>query len=226
MIAVTSGGAPVERNVAWPAQRWTPFLPRCKERTAILGHFIISQFANDRSGQNFLDKEILLENHLLASWRSHRLKGRCRRIRPFRPGHWPDQCFHIGNAPNRIAVHVGPMEAQCAAPVMNDEGHLAMHPDLIEQLEQIIGVFGKVITVRAAVRKLFGITHTDQVRRNAPTQIGHMGHDVAPEITGGWVAMQKDDGVTRRVPHLHIGHATTVDGLKLLLCPSHISDHP
>ena len=58
---------------------------------------------------------------------------------------------------------------------------------------------------RPGVVELLGVAHADEVGGDAAPERRHVGHDVAPEVRRGRVAVQEDDGVAPA--RLDVGHA-------------------
>jgi hypothetical protein len=72
----------------------------------------------------------------------------------------------------------------------------------------------KAVASRIGALKLFGISHSDQVRRYAPSALRNHRHDVAPDIRRSRIAMKEHD--RRPTSKLHVGHALAVNVTKPL----------
>ncbi len=69
---------------------------------------------------------------------------------------------------------------------------------------EILPMFDELVALRTGMLELFGIAHADQIKRDAPSQVPDMRHDVAPQVRRGWVAVLKYDRVA--LAHFDIGH--------------------
>src|SRR5712692_8417577 len=82
-----------------------------------------------------------------------------------------------------------PMKSQRRAPVMYHQRHVAER----EAVEPAIEITRMVNESVRTGRVLSALSHTDQIRREASAQRLEMRNNVAPEIRGGGVAMEKND---------------------------------
>jgi hypothetical protein len=65
---------------------------------------------------------------------------------------------------------------------MDDQGHVVAAPERVEKGIQVLLMTDERVSVRFPGRKLAGVTHPDQIRRDAPTEIPDVGHDIAPQV--------------------------------------------
>src|SRR5262249_41066252 len=122
------------------------------------------------AGQDLLDKEVVLQDHLLASLGTQGLQDRAHsELVPVVPILPSDHCLHICDAPYCIAVTIGPVEAESRTPVVDDQGDALGQIKGFEQGVEVTAQLNESIRTRPAVRQLVGIPHADMVGRNAAT---------------------------------------------------------
>src|SRR5262249_29257453 len=123
--------------------------------------------------------------------------------------------LHVRDTFHRLAVAVGPIEAEGRAPVMDDEGDALVHIEGLEQGVEVAAVLDEAIRAGAAVGQLVGVAHADQVGGDAAAWWLQVRQHVAPEIRRGGIAVQQHDGVA--LSHLHVRHLAAEDPPPLLL---------
>ena len=63
---------------------------------------------------------------------------------------------------------------------MNDKHGIVCHAKGFQRGLEICAVFDKCVPVGPAIGQFFAVAHSDQVNGDAPPQILHMWHDIAP----------------------------------------------
>ena len=109
---------------------------------------------------------------------------------------------------------------------MHHKSHPLTHVEHFQQGIQIPPMFNKGVRSGTTVGQLRRITHADEVRGDYPTQRFGRGHNVAPEVRGGRVAVQKDNWIT--ASRLYIGHLQSQNLLMFFLirkCCAHQNFH-
>ena len=81
--------------------------------------------------------------------------------------------------------------------------------ELVPQREQIVALLGIGVAVGAGGGELVAVAHADQVAGDEPAEAGAVGHDVAPQVGRGGVAVLEDD--RRAGAGVDVGHAAAVD---------------
>ena len=79
----------------------------------------------------------------------------------------PHDRFHVRDTLHGLALAVGPVEAEGRTPVMDDQSDPLVHAQCVEEGVKVAAVFDEAIRVRATVRQLIGVAHTDQVGGDA-----------------------------------------------------------
>src|SRR3546814_3144399 len=77
-------------------------------------------WAQDQSGENLFDKNIVLQHQFFARLRAKGLKQIASLFGKIRPFERHGDRFHIGNPLYTLAVAAGPVEAEDGPPVMHD----------------------------------------------------------------------------------------------------------
>src|SRR5215467_1388525 len=222
------GGVALDGDLPGPRQRRPSPLARFGERPSVLRHILVGHFAQDGPWQDFLDEEIVMQDHRLAPLGTQRLQDRTHsELVPVVPVLPPHDRFHIRDTLNGLAVAVSPVKAEGRTPVMNDEGDPLTHIQDLEQGIEVAAVLDEAIRAGATVRQLVGVAHADQVGGDAAAEWLQVWQYVAPEVRRSGIAMQQHDGVA--VSHLHIRHLPAEDPPPLLLvrkCPrDHVRCH-
>lgn len=94
-------------------------------------------------------------------------------------------------------MSVGPVEAETAAPVVDNKSGPITEIELVEETVEVFAMLNEPITVGAGVIEGLGVAHSDQVGSDAPSHIRKVGDDVAPQERRGGVAVKKHNRVTR-----------------------------
>src|SRR5260221_13386149 len=111
---------------------------------------------------------------------------------------------HVGDAADRVAVPVGPVEAEPRAPVVDDQGDALTHPEVLQQGVEIATVLDEAVRPGTGVRQLVGVTHADQVRRDAASEGLQVGQHVPPQVGRRGVSVQQYDRIA--LADFYIGH--------------------
>ena len=173
-------------------------------------HLIIGQPAQDAAGQHTLDEDVLFQHHLFASLGAEALEDAGGGFGPFVPGDGADDGLHVDEAFDALGVAAGPVEAERGAPVVDHEGEVVAEVHAVEPGVEPLGVVDEAV---GAGGRGAGLPHADQVGREAARDVGAVGHDVAPEVGGGGVAVEEDDWVARAL--VDVGHRGFADGQAL-----------
>ena len=72
---------------------------------------------------------------------------------------------------------------------MYHEHHIVRDAEMFVQGIEVLAMLDKSIRAGSTIVQLVRIPHADQVRRNAPSQLGEVGHDVTPQIGRGGIAV-------------------------------------
>ena len=75
-----------------------------------------------------------------------------------------------------------PVEAQRAAPVMEDQRHVVSDPDRVQERVEEVAVAGEGVAALVVVGELRGVAHADEVGREAPAEAVEFGQHVTPQI--------------------------------------------
>ena len=134
-----------------------------------------------------------------------------------------DDRLHVGQAPHRVPVPVGPVETERGPPVVDHEDDVRRNANRLQQTVEVVPVFHEPVAVRPTLRQLRGIAHPDQVRRHQPALPLQVRHHVAPQVRRGRIAVQKDDRIALAM--VDIGHLETVDLDPFLLVARVGGDH-
>jgi hypothetical protein len=129
-------------------------------------------------------------------------------------GDGPHDRLHIGDTADTIAVMVGPVEAECRAPIVHHKHDGFRRPDdSVDEGCKIFAVGREAVGFRAGIWQFGGIAHADQIGQDQPAASLQFGNDVAPEIGRGRIAVQKQ--YRRSLAARVIRHAGTehIDGL-------------
>ena len=102
---------------------------------------------------------------------------------------------------DRVAVAVGPVEAERRSPVVKDEGHVLGRSYGLEPGVEVAAVLYEAIRARSGVRQLVGVAHPEEVGRQATPQGRQVRDHRPPEERRGWVAVQEHDRVGRPLFH-------------------------
>ena len=78
--------------------------------------------------------------------------------------------LHIRDARHPVAVLVGPVEPERRTPVVQNEYHPLTEVEFVPQCEQVLTLFGVVVTIGSGVVELVGAAHADQVARDESAQ--------------------------------------------------------
>jgi hypothetical protein len=102
-------------------------------------------------------------------------------------------------------VTSGPVEAECRAPVVNDQCDPVAQVENIEQCIEVLAVFGECVAVGPGVFDLVGVAVADQVRGDEAAEVGDVGQHVAPQIRRGGIAVEEHEGVAvSRIMDRHV----------------------
>ena len=172
-----------DRNLPRPGQG-RPTVLRLQKRAAIFGHLGLGQFPQHRSRQHPLDEHVALEDHLFALVGAEALEDRHGLRAPVGPGsHRAHDRLHVGDAPDTVAVMIGPVEAECRAPVVHHEQDRLRWTDHgIDEGREIVAVGDEAIGVGTRIRQFAGIAHANQIRHDQPAASRKLGHNIAPKI--------------------------------------------
>ena len=102
-----------------------------------------------------------------------------------------------------------PVEAERAAPVVNDQCDAFLDTQCLPGGKQEFTMFDIAIAVRPRVIELVRVAHADKIDGNTAALIGQVRHDVAPEIGRSRVAMLKNNRVA--FTDLDIGHRFAIN---------------
>jgi hypothetical protein len=72
-----------------------------------------------------------------------------------------------------------PIEEQCPSPIVADQDHVFVDFEDVEQSLQILGMHREPVSPRPG-GDASRIAHTDEVRSDAPTDVGQLRDHVAP----------------------------------------------
>src|SRR5439155_18550543 len=160
-------------------------------RLAVTVHLFGRELAEDRAGQHRLDEHVLLHDHLLPGSRGpERLEHLARLLRPLVPGHRPPDRLHEGDSVHIALVPPRVVEAKRRPPVVNDERHVPQ----AQRIDEAVDIAGMV--EEAVVKVGFvGLSHADQVERDAAADGRDVRYDVSPEIGRRRVAVQEQHRV-------------------------------
>ena len=207
------GGLAVERYLPGPRERGTPRLALLQVGAAVDRELSVGQGAHDARGQHALHEHVLLQDHLLARGRAHRLEDVARPLRPLVPRHRAHDALHVGDALDSLGVTARPVEAARRAPIVADEHDALGEAKRVEPRVEVTGVVGEPVR---AVRRLAGVAHADEVGGEAARLSGQVRDDVAPQVGRRWVSVEEHDGVAVAgldVRHLAVEHVRGAAGV-------------
>src|SRR5215472_18678247 len=92
---------------------------------------------------------------------------------------------------------------------MHYKGDSLLDVELIKECIQVAAVFNEGVGAGAAVGQFLRIAHADEIGCNAATKLLYIRNNVAPEVGGGGIAMQKDYRVA--ASYFYICHALSKD---------------
>ena len=199
-------GLAVDRNLSRPCEGWTPRLAGFQVRPAILGHLLFAQVPENRTRQDSLHEDVLLQHDFLTGRRTHCLEDASSRVGPRIPRYGLHDRLHVSDAAHRVGMPPRPVEAEARAPVVHHEGHVAGGINCFEPGIEIPAVVGEAIPPPFRRPR---VPHSDEVRGEATTHRLYMGDDVAPEIRRRRIPVQEDDRLSASnldVSHVRIEH--------------------
>jgi len=175
--------------------------------------------------QEILDEEILLQDQVFSVGGALRFEEGARRFRPLVPGRErPHDSLHVDDRPDSFRMSLRPVKAERGPPVVDDENHFLVERELLEPRVEIAPMIDEPV---GAVRSRAGIAHADVVRRKAATERQQIRNDVAPEIGGCGVAVQKHDRITLAdvdVGDVGIEHVDSLS-VRCCFCRDHVAAH-
>src|SRR5262249_38801685 len=136
---------------------------------------------------------ILVENEALSVGRAQRAELSVTAAREIVPSARVSDGFIIGNRPYLLGMAPGAIEAYGRSPVVRDQRDV---PGELQRVEPRIHVACVVDKAVGLGRRLAGPTHSRKIGRQTPAIRTYVRNDIAPLIRPGWIAVQKDDGLT------------------------------
>jgi hypothetical protein len=97
---------------------------------------------------------------------------------------------------------------------VEDEGDALGDAQRLQQGVEVAAVLDDGVGARAARRQLVRVAHPDQVGGDQAAESLEVREDVAPQVRGGGVAVQEDDGVA--LADVDVGHRPAQDPGALL----------
>jgi hypothetical protein len=200
------GGFALDRQLARPHQSRKPGFTGGKG-AAIGGHFIVAQLPEDASRQHGLDEAVLVEHQAFSGARPKSAEHPIATGSKIFPTSRRRDGLHVSDRFDLLAVPEGPIEAECRAPVVHYERDLLPQSQRLEPVVEITGVVDEAV---GPARRRRRSPHADQIRRETAADIADRRDDIAPEIGGGRVAVQKDNR-TARSPGVDVAHLAIAD---------------
>src|SRR3546814_2313867 len=104
-------------------------------------------WAQDQSGENLFDKNIVLQHQFFARLRAKGLKQIASLFGKIRPFERHGDRFHIGNPLYTLAVAAGPVDAEDGPPVMPDQNNTVPEIERLPQRAEIVTMLSIGITL-------------------------------------------------------------------------------
>ena len=164
------GGLALDRDVARPRQRRPAILAGVAERFAVVVHLLVGELALDRTRAAPARRRRSAPTPLTRPRGAEALEDVAHGTGEVRPIDRHRDRLHVRDARHPVAVLVGPVEPERRTPVVQNEYHPIAEVEFVPQCEQVLTLFGVVVTIGSGVVELVGAAHADQVARDESAQ--------------------------------------------------------
>ena len=172
-----------------------------REGLVVAAHLLVAQLAQGHLRQDLPHERVHNIEHKPAdAGRPKQLESDTRTDWKIAPRHRLQNRFHKGKRLDIAAVERRVVKAKPGAPVVQNQRNVGQFK-FFDESSHIFEVFDKSVADIRLVR----LSHADKIQRDAASMRRQIRDNVAPDITPGRVAVQKQNGIP--APFFNVVHA-------------------